>query len=115
MIVTKPSLLIVDDEPNFRESLKLALEGMFVIEIAGSLKDAVDSFRANIPDVILLDVNLPDGSGIGLLEELHACRPMPLVLVMTAYATVNNAVKALKEGATDYLIKPFDTSGCRGS
>lgn len=108
MIKDKPTLLIVDDEPNFRESLKLAMEGMFVVEVTGSVNGAIESLRANIPDVILLDVNLPDGSGIGLLEELRVYQPMPLVLVMTAYATVDSAVRALKEGATDYIVKPFD-------
>ncbi|TWJ18843.1 sigma-54-dependent transcriptional regulator [Geobacter argillaceus] len=108
MIDDKPTLLIVDDEPYFRESLKLALEGTFVVEEAGSVKSAVESLRAHIPDAILLDVNLPDGSGIGLLEELRAFQPMPLVLVMTAFATIASAVKALKEGATDYIVKPFD-------
>lgn len=104
----KPSLLIVDDEPNFRESLKMALEGMFTVAVAGSVKEAVESLRADSPDVILLDVNLPDGSGIGLFEELRSHDPMPLTLVMTAYATVETAVSALKEGATDYIVKPFD-------
>lgn len=104
----KPSLLIVDDEPNFRESLKLAMEGIFTIAEAGSIADAVETLRIHVPDAILLDVNLPDGSGIDLLEELRTYHPMPLVLVMTAYATVDNAVRALKEGATDYVVKPFD-------
>ncbi len=108
MIDDKPTLLIVDDEPYFRESLKLAMEGMFVVREADSVIGAVKSLHANIPDAILLDVNLPDGSGIGLLEELQAYQPMPLVLVMTAFATVDSAVKALKEGATDYIVKPFD-------
>jgi len=108
MTKEKPSLLIVDDEPFFRESLKLAMEGMFVVGEAGSIKGAVESLRLHIPDAILLDINLPDGSGIHLFEELQDYQPMPLVLVMTAYATVDNAVKALKEGATDYIVKPFD-------
>ncbi|TWJ18833.1 sigma-54-dependent transcriptional regulator [Geobacter argillaceus] len=108
MIDDKPTLLIVDDEPYFRESLKLAMEGMFVVREADSVIGAVKSLHANIPDAILLDVNLPDGSGIGLLEELQAYQPMPLVLVMTAFATVDSAVRALKVGATDYIVKPFD-------
>ena len=104
----KPSLLIVDDEPNFRESLEMALEDSFSITTAASLAMGVSAVTERIPDAILLDVRLPDGDGIELLRELQSRPKLPVVIVMTAHATVENAVKALKEGAADYVVKPFE-------
>ncbi len=86
----------------------MALEDSFAIEMAGSLRAAVDALQARIPDAVLLDINLPDGSGINLFQQLNALKPMPVVVVMTAYGTVETAVKALKEGAADYVVKPFE-------
>jgi DNA-binding NtrC family response regulator len=104
----KPSILIVDDEVNFRESLVMALEGEYFVETAGSMEEAIHVLKSADPDVVLLDISLPDGSGIDLIPELRASRTPPVVAVMTAYATVENAVKALKEGAADYVVKPFE-------
>jgi len=108
MAHTKARLLIVDDEPNFRESLELALEDRFEVQGVGSLREAAARLRTMQFDALLLDVNLPDGNGVELFRELRATKPAPLVIVMTAYATVDNAVQALKEGAAEYLVKPFD-------
>lgn len=104
----KPSLLIVDDEANFRESLEMALEDTFAISLAGSLAKAREELALRVPDTILLDIRLPDGEGVELLSELKSYRNMPVVIVMTAHATVESAVIALKEGAADYFVKPFD-------
>jgi len=104
----KHYLFIVDDEPNFSESLQIALEDRFVVSTACDLKSARESLHEKIPDVILLDIRLPDGEGIDLLHELKELNQMPVVIVMTAYATVETAIKALKEGAVDYFTKPLD-------
>jgi len=104
----KPSILIVDDEVNFRESLVMALESEYAVETAGTLKEAIQVLKSADPDAVLLDISLPDGNGIDLMPELRACRMPPVVAVMTAYATVENAVRALKEGAADYVVKPFE-------
>ena len=104
----KPTLLIVDDEPNFRESLEMALDDDFSIATAASLAQAGAALQLKIPDAILLDIRLPDGDGIELLHELKRGAKLPVVIVMTAHATVENAVKALKEGAADYVVKPFE-------
>jgi len=110
----RPSLLIVDDEVNFRESLEMAFNDTFTVSVAGSLAEAKECMKDRIPDVILLDIRLPDGDGVELLGEIKSYRKvMPLVFVMTAYATVESAVRALKEGAVDYFIKPFDLAKLR--
>lgn len=106
----KPTLLIVDDEANFRESLQIVLEDDYVVSLAGSLAMAREELQTRVPDAILLDIRLPDGEGVELLHELKAYRRMPTVIVMTAYATVESAVTALREGAADYVVKPFDVA-----
>ncbi len=104
----KPSVLIVDDERNFAESLKMAIEDAYEVSGASSLEEARQILTANRPDAILLDVRLPDGEGIELLRGLKESGRLPVVIVMTAHATVENAVLALKEGAVDYFSKPLD-------
>lgn len=103
----KPYLIIVDDERNFSESLQLALEDSYSVSSAGSLASARVLFSERMPDVVLLDVRLPDGTGIELLRELKG--PLkPVAIVMTAFAAVDSAILALKEGAVDYFTKPLD-------
>ncbi|MGD1075659.1 MAG: sigma-54 dependent transcriptional regulator [Thermodesulfovibrionales bacterium] len=105
---SKPYVTIIDDEPHFSESLRMALEDTFEISVVGTLKGARESLRERIPDAILLDMRLPDGDGIEYLQGIKDIKPIPVIIVMTAYATVENAVMALKDGAVDYFIKPFD-------
>lgn len=104
----KPYLIIVDDEPHFSESLQMAMEDTFKISTAPSLGSARELLKEKIPDAVLLDMKLSDGSGIDFLRELKEINPMPVVIVMTAYAAIDNAVTALKEGAVDYFTKPLD-------
>lgn len=104
----KPSLIIVDDEPNFSESLQLALDDNYIISKANSIADARILLNEKLPDVILLDIRLPDGNGIDFLRELKKIPLMPVVIIMTAFATIDNAVAAVKEGAVDYFTKPID-------
>lgn len=108
-----PYLMIVDDEINFSESLKMALEDSFTISIAASLKEAKKFLGDCIPDAVLLDVRLPDGDGITFIKELKLLELMPPVIVITAYATVGDAVKALKEGAANYFTKPLEIEKLR--
>ncbi|TAN62618.1 sigma-54-dependent Fis family transcriptional regulator [bacterium] len=104
----RPELAIIDDEPNFRESLRMALEDVFVVSTAGTVGEARELLKTSAPDAVLLDIMLPDGDGLGFLKEMKDLRPMPVVIIMTAFATVDSAVKALKQGAVDYFTKPFD-------
>jgi DNA-binding NtrC family response regulator len=104
----KPYLIVVDDEPNFSESLQMALEDTFEVRRAHSIKTASVLLKDRIPDAVLLDLRLPDGSGIDLIQGLKGLNPMPIVIVMTAYAISGNAIKTFKEGAVGYLTKPLD-------
>jgi two-component system response regulator AtoC len=102
------SVLVVDDEPVFRLLVEetLASEGLEV-RTADSLRRARAEIDAAAPDILLLDRRLPDGDGIDFLRGLHGDdAPPTAVIIVTAYGDVENAVEALKAGASDYLTKP---------
>jgi DNA-binding NtrC family response regulator len=100
-------VLIVEDEPIIRTTLRefLNSEGFIVTE-AGTCSDALGQMRERDFVVAICDVRLPDGDGIQLLKRLQQLNPDLLVLIITAYATVESAVEAFKAGAYDYLVKP---------
>jgi len=101
------TLLIVDDEPNIRSSLEGALtREAFQTESAATLAEARAKLREAY-DVVLLDVWLPDGSGLDLLSEIMAATPETTVIMMSGHATVDAAVKATRLGAFDFLEKPL--------
>jgi two-component system response regulator AtoC len=102
------SVLIVDDEPVFRMLAQEALtaEG-FQVRTAATLKKAKEELKAATPDVVILDRRLSDGDGIDFLASMKAEGPPPVVIVVTAYGDVENAVEALRAGAWDYLTKPI--------
>ena len=103
------SVLVVDDEAVFRVLVEEALvtEG-FEVRTAGTLRKAKAEIDTAAPDVLIIDRRLPDGDGIDFLKALHAeGSPATAVVVVTAYGDVENAVEALKAGATDYLTKPI--------
>jgi DNA-binding NtrC family response regulator len=105
-------VLIVDDDPETREALAevAALEG-FVTATAGTLAEAREHLAAGRPDVVLIDLMLPDGQGLELMAEFED-GPRPEVVLITGHATVDSAVEALRTGARDYLASRWT---CRGS
>lgn len=102
-------LLVVDDEPIVRESLRdwLQDEGYRVDTAAAGL-EALEKLEANRYELMLLDIKMPGMDGVEVLKRAKDLRPELTVVLMTAYATVETAVEAMKIGALDYLIKPFD-------
>jgi two-component system, NtrC family, nitrogen regulation response regulator NtrX len=102
-----PSILIVDDEANIRSSLEGALEREgYEVESAGSAAEARVQLREAF-DIVLLDVWLPDGSGLDLLAELMASAPQTKAIMMSGHATIDAAVTATRLGAFDFLEKPI--------
>jgi len=103
------SVLIINDEAAIRESLEtlLELEG-YEVESAASGEEGVARIGDRPFDLVLLDLALPDRNGIDLLAELRAHDPQLSVIMITAYGTVENAVKAMQAGATNFVQKPWD-------
>ena len=104
----RPVILVVDDEPNVRESFRLVLEDAYeVIDVPDGAR-ALDAVRASPVDLVLLDIRLPEMDGIEVLERLKAIDEGVEVILVTAVKTVRTAVAAMKLGAFDYVTKPFD-------
>ncbi|MDH4038320.1 MAG: sigma-54 dependent transcriptional regulator [Candidatus Krumholzibacteria bacterium] len=102
------TILIIDDEKTIRWSLGEALSttGYDTIE-ADTASGGIAKFREASPDLVLLDMKLPDGSGLDVLKTLKAEDPAVPVIMMTAYAEVETAVEAMKSGAYDFVAKPY--------
>lgn len=112
--MTAPSerkrVLIVDDEPAIRDSLCLLLKSSFDVESSADGKQALDQIDSFNPDLVLLDVMMPELDGIETLRRMRDAGSEVPVLMLTAVSTVKTAVQAMKFGATDYLSKPFDVT-----
>ena len=105
----KISILIVDDEESVRDSLyNWFLEDGFRVECAENAKKALTILESDQFDIILADIKMPGMDGLEMLRRIKSLKPDAIVIVMTAFATVDTAVKALKDGAYDYVTKPFD-------
>jgi two-component system nitrogen regulation response regulator GlnG len=104
-----PTLLIVDDEPAFCYSFRrvFGTDGVEVLT-AATVAEGVRVFRDRMPDVVVLDLQLPDGSGLEVFEAVRAASPRRPVIFLTAHGTAQTAIEAMKHGAFDYLTKPAD-------
>jgi DNA-binding NtrC family response regulator len=102
-------IFIVDDEPIVRESLGawFRAEG-YAVDLASSAKEALERLATSDPDICLLDIKMPGMDGIELQKKIHEAKPEATIIIMTAYASVDTALAAMKQGAYDYIIKPFD-------
>ncbi len=108
-----PHLLLVDDDPEQLEWLsEMAKAEAFTVATADSLRNARIQMTRLQPDVLLTDLQLPDGHGMELVNDLESRESTELVLI-TGHASVESAVEALRAGATDYLVKPVDTERLR--
>jgi DNA-binding NtrC family response regulator len=103
------SILIVDDEAEIRESLQtlLEMEG-YEVETAGTGQQGLHRAGERSFDLILLDLALPDRNGMDILMDLHSQDPSQPVIMITAYGTVENAVRAMQSGAVNFIQKPWD-------
>jgi DNA-binding response OmpR family regulator len=101
-------LLVVEDEARIAEILGLALERAgFVVDVVSLCADAREALSVTAYDAAILDLGLPDGDGIRLLEELRSIGNRTPILVLTARDAVEDRVSGLNTGADDYLVKPF--------
>jgi len=103
------SILIIDDEAAIRESLQTLLElEDFSVQTAESASEGLARLAGDPVDLVLLDIGLPDRSGLDVLAEIRERDPQLPVLMITAHGTIENAVVAMKGGATNFIAKPWD-------
>jgi NtrC-family two-component system response regulator AlgB len=108
------SVLIVDDEKNIRHTLRVCLEALDAeVSEAGSATAAAEAMSRGVFDVVFLDLRLGTQSGLDLIPQLLAENPNVVIIVITAYATFETAVDAVRRGAWDYLPKPFTPAQIR--
>jgi two-component system response regulator RegA len=105
----RPTLLLVDDDDTFRSVLARALasRGLEVCA-AASVDDAMDLAAADPPELAVVDLRMPGGSGLELVRHLRSLDAQTRVVVLTGYGSIATAVEAMKLGATNYLAKPAD-------
>ena len=102
-------VLVVDDEDLVRWSLRQELERAgYVVDEASTAAAAIEAATRELPDLMLLDYRLPDRTGVDVLKEVRKTLPRIPVVMLTAHASIDGAVEALREGAYDYLTKPFE-------
>ncbi len=109
LIAVRPRVLVVEDDETVADVLRevLAVEP-YELAFAASGEEAVARLAAGIPDLILTDISLPGRSGLEVMRHARAADPEVAVVLMTGHATVQNSIDALREGASDYITKPFD-------
>jgi NtrC-family two-component system response regulator AlgB len=108
------SVLLVDNEKNIRQSLRLCLEAMNVdVSEAGSAQAALEASGRTIFDVVFLDLRLGGDDGMELIPRILADHPNVVIIIITAYATIETAVEAIRRGAWEYLPKPFSPAQIR--
>jgi len=102
-----PHVLVVDDEPQIVRGLRVVLRNAgYSVEEAGTVREALDALAVRPPDVLVLDLVLPDGSGVDVMRDLRSWSALP-VLVLSAVGDEREKVRALDAGADDYVTKPF--------
>jgi signal transduction histidine kinase len=104
----KPTLLIVDDEAGPRESLRIVFKDRYQCATANSGQAGIEYARTHRVDAAILDIKMPDLSGVEVLRELKEIDPDIECIMLTGYETIETARAAVRYGATDYLNKPFD-------
>ncbi len=105
---SSPTILVAEDEALLRRILAgLFEEAGYHVVAASTGREALERFAESAPDLVVTDIRMPEMDGIELLERLKALDPEVLVIIMTAFSSVESAVAALRAGAHDYIVKPF--------
>lgn len=112
--MTRHKVLVVDDERGVRESIRILLKDSYDVSLAISGADAIAKLPEVQPDIVLLDLRLGDMHGTDVLQKIKTQDPNVEVILVTAYASIDTARKAIRLGAFDYLTKPFDPRELEG-
>ena len=106
----KSHILVVDDEPFVLEAVALLLDSFgYDVSACGHPREALNKLQSHKVDIVLTDIKMPEMSGVELLEEIRKFNTEVPVILMTAYAELDMAIGAIKKGAFDFLIKPFNS------
>ena len=106
---TQIRILICDDEPSVRESLGCWFrEEGYAVDVAVSGRDALEKLGHTSWDIYLIDIKMPGMDGLELQRKIKAADANATIILMTAFASVETAVEAMKQGAYDYVVKPID-------
>jgi signal transduction histidine kinase len=105
----KGKVLVIDDERGPRESLRMVLKYDYEIFLADRVAGGVELLREKQPDLIIMDIRMPEKSGIEGLQEIRDIDPYVSIVMLTGYGDLETAQQAIRFGANDYLQKPFDT------
>jgi DNA-binding NtrC family response regulator len=106
----RPSILIVDDEPGSRESLRMILKSFYDVAAVASGMEALDHIQKEEVDLITLDLKMPGLSGIDVLRELKKLGNDAAVIIITGHRTLNSIHEAIQYGVVDFVSKPFNVS-----
>ena len=105
----RPNVLLIEDMPSLQLVYKSVLMSAgHVVRVAGTAADGMAQFIEAVPDVVLLDLVLPDRDGLDVMQDMLALHPETAVIVITANGSINKAVEAMRAGAHEFLVKPFD-------
>jgi putative two-component system response regulator len=106
----RAKILIVDDETGPRESLKMVLKPFYDVFTANGRQDALTLLQSTPMDLVTLDLKMADCHGTALLKEIKCTCPNTQAIILTGYGTLKSAIEAIRLGASDYLLKPFQVT-----
>ncbi|WP_372605252.1 sigma-54-dependent transcriptional regulator, partial [Actibacterium sp.] len=108
-MIPQPPLLLIEDTPSLQMVYESVLTSAgYKVAVAGTAQEGLEQFTRLRPHVVLLDLMLPDRSGLDLMRDLLALKPDTNVIVVTANGSINRAVEAMRGGAYEFLLKPFN-------
>jgi DNA-binding NtrC family response regulator len=104
-------ILLIDDDPGLSEVIELLLvrEG-YAVKRAGTVKAGIEGVRDAGIELVITDLKLPDGTGLNVIAAIRAAHPRLPIIMITSYSSIESAIGALRAGAFDYVIKPFDNN-----
>jgi signal transduction histidine kinase len=103
-------ILVIDDERGPRESLRMVLKYDYDVVLADRVDGGIEMLREHRPDLVIMDIRMPEKNGIEGLQEIREIDPDVSIIMLTGYGDLDTAQKAIRFGANDYLQKPFDTT-----
>lgn len=107
---TSSNVLVVDDDLGVRESLKMILKDRYSISTASNVDEAANALKEISPLTIFLDIRMPKSNGLDFLKRMQSTDPSIPIIIITAFPSSQTAITALRNGAFDYIVKPFEPS-----